>query len=167
MIICIIIVSWIGCNKRSQEFNDLRKEINDQIIIYEQMSRNEILYNSSFSHLREVFSKREKLSKYEHDLISKDLENLFRARNNAEIDSFFNLPNNERTKELDKRIKAQNNTNPAQNNSSNRQPNRNNNSEDARNARSKRRIDNSTPQERSKNAEYRRLMDQRRNKLGL
>jgi hypothetical protein len=123
----------------------------------------------------------------------RDVGRLFAAREQAELDSFFNLPPERRQAELDRRIRAEEDRRKARDAERARRatqqpqqaalqggggaaasggppagpPRGRSTSEEERNARSKSRIDKSSPQERARRTEYRRAMDARRTQLGL
>ena len=124
----------------------------------------------------------------------REVGRLFEAREQAEMDSYFNLPPERRQAELDRRIRAEEerrkvreaerakreSQQPTQaagpqpaggsggpgGGPSGRGRGRSTTEED-RNARSKSRIDRSSPDERARRTEYRRAIDERRTQLGL
>jgi hypothetical protein len=123
----------------------------------------------------------------------REIGRLFEAREQAETDSYFNLPPERRQAELDRRIKADEERRQAREAARAQRESRQSagtgggprpggsgsggppasgrrgrsSTEEERNARRKVMIDRTSPQERARRTEYRRAIDERRKQLGL
>jgi len=219
---------WIsGFFSAPKELVEIRTMVNEQIVQLQKVSRNEAPLTYNDTGFRQSWERMRDMPPEVREQAREEMERLFRAREQAEQRSYFAMPPQERQKELDRRIKAeearrqawqQRRANGNRGNGGNGrqsgaggQGGQSNNasggqgrggatggaaqanaagsprtagggqgggsggrptgtrggSDEARTARSKRRIDSTDPDERAQNAEYRRLMDVRREQLGI
>jgi len=219
---------WIsGFFSAPKELVEIRTMVNEQIVQLQKVARNEAPLTYNDTGFRQSWERMRDMPPEVREQAREEMERLFQAREQAEQRSYFAMPPQERQKELDRRIKAeearrqawqQRRANGNRGNGGNGrqggaggQGGQSNNasggqgrggatggaaqanaagsprtagggqgggsggrptgtrggSDEARTARSKRRIDSTDPDERAQNAEYRRLMDVRREQLGI
>jgi hypothetical protein len=219
---------WIsGFFSAPKELLEIRSMVNEQIVQLQKVARNEAPLTYETTSFRQSWERMRDMTPEVREQAREEMERLFRAREQAEQRSYFAMPPQERQKELDRRIKAEearrqawlqrrangnrgNGGNGGQGGAGGQGGQSNNasggqgrggatggaaqanaagsprtagggqgggsggrptgtrgSSDEARTARSKRRIDSTDPDERAQNAEYRRLMDVRREQLGI
>ncbi len=169
----------------------LREAVNAQVVELERMARGEIPYSEERASWGTLYEAAQQVPEAYRD---QEIGRFFRAREVAEINSYFALPPEQRAAELDRRIKAeearrarweaeraQREASQASSNgggggggagasagraSSGGRPQRSR-TEETRNAWVKRYIDRTTADGRAKRTEYRRAKDQRRVAMGL
>jgi hypothetical protein len=166
----------------------LREAVNTQVVELERMARGEIPYSEERLAFGTLYDVAQQVPEQYRD---QEIGRYFRAREAAEINSYFALPPDQRAAELDRRIKAeearrarweaeraQRQANQANSNgggsatatagqSSRGGRPRGSRTEETRNAWVKRYIDRTSADGRAKRTEYRRAKDQRRIAMGL
>jgi hypothetical protein len=186
-----------GFFSEPREILEIRGLVDGQIQEWQQVARNEVPFDPGAGFPADVMDRIRDLPPDLRRQAGEEMGRLFAARERAEMNSYFNLPPERRQAELDRRIKAdearrtareaeraaRESRRPAQaagqpagggggpaggsgGPPSGRGRGRSS-TEEERNARSKRRIDNSSPDERARRTEYRRVIDERRQQLGL
>jgi hypothetical protein len=166
----------------------LREAVNTQVVELEKMARGEIPYSEERSSWGTLYEAARQVPEQERD---QEIGRYFRAREAAEINSYFALPPDQRAAELDRRIKAEEarqarwEAERAQREASQASSNGGGSgtaspgqasggtargrsrTEETRNAWVKRYIDRTSADGRAKRTEYRRAKDQRRVAMGL
>ncbi len=193
-----------------KEVLEIRAMVDQQIGELQRVARNEVPMSYDGSSFGPMFEKIRDMPERSREQVRAEMDRLFRARERAEMQSYFALPANERRAELDRRIRAEEARRKAWQeqrasrggNGGNGQgrggpqvaggpgsgpqrggggapgagggggprgggPGNGRGSEDGRNTRAKQRIDSSTAEQRAQSAEYRRVMDERRQQMGL
>lgn len=89
------------------EIRELRSIVDAQVKEYDKVARNEAPLSYEFASFGPVFDTMRKLPDGMRDQAREEMERLFRARERAEMKSYFALPAAARAAELDRRIKAQ------------------------------------------------------------
>jgi hypothetical protein len=210
-ILTLLILWLMGLfSSTPKEVLEIRAMVDQQIGELQRVARNEAPMSYEGSSFGPMFEKMRDMPERSREQVRAEMDRLFRARERAELQSYFALPADERRAELDRRIKADEARRKAWQeqrasragqggNGGNGQgrggqqiaggaPQRGGGgppsgggggqrggggqgggrgSEDGRNARAKQRIDSSTAEQRAQSAEYRRVMDERRQQMGL
>jgi hypothetical protein len=210
-ILALLILWLMGFfSSTPKEVLEIRAMVDQQIGELRRVARNEAPMSYEGSSFGPMFEKMRDMPERSREQVRAEMDRLFRARERAELQSYFALPADERRAELDRRIKADEARRKAWQeqrasragqggNGGNGQgrggqqmaggaPQRGGGgppsgggggqrggggqgggrgSEDGRNARAKQRIDSSTAEQRAQSAEYRRVMDERRQQMGL
>jgi hypothetical protein len=210
-ILTLLILWLMGLfSSTPKEVLEIRAMVDQQIGELRRVARNEAPMSYEGSSFGPMFEKMRDMPERSREQVRAEMDRLFRARERAELQSYFALPADERRAELDRRIKADEARRKAWQeqrasragqggNGGNGQgrggqqmaggaPQRGGGgppsgggggqrggggqgggrgSEDGRNARAKQRIDSSTAEQRAQSAEYRRVMDERRQQMGL
>jgi hypothetical protein len=210
--ILTLLILWLMgfFSSTPKEVLEIRAMVDQQIGELRRVARNEAPMSYEGSSFGPMFEKMRDMPERSREQVRAEMDRLFRARERAELQSYFALPADERRAELDRRIKADEARRKAWQeqrasragqggNGGNGQgrggqqiaggaPQRvgggppsgggggqrggggqggGRGSEDGRNARAKQRIDSSTAEQRAQSAEYRRVMDERRQQMGL
>jgi hypothetical protein len=187
------LVLWLaGFFSTPVEVLALREAVNTQVVELERMARGEIPYSEERASWGPLYEAAQQVPETYRD---QEIGRFFRAREAAEINSYFALPPDQRAAEMDRRIKAevarrarweaeraQREASQAAQTSSNggggvgTAPTgqatsggrrRGSRTEETRNAWVKRYIDRTSADGRAKRTEYRRAKDQRRIAMGL
>ena len=225
-VVALIVLWLLGFFSTSKELLEIRSMVDTQIAELERVARNEAPLSYDGSGFGAMFEKIRDMPPKSREQIRGEMDRLFRARERAELQSYFALPADQRLAELDRRIKAEEARRKAwQEQRANRGgpggngggrgnataggppgggggqrggpggggpggggpggggpggggpvrgggpggggPGGGRGSEDGRNARAKQRIDSSTAEQRAQSTEYRRVMEERRQQLGL
>jgi hypothetical protein len=90
-----------------REIRELRSAVDAQLQELEKVARNEAPLSYEFASFGPVFDKMRGLPPGMRDQARDEMERLFRARERAEMRSYFALPAAARAAELDRRIKSQ------------------------------------------------------------
>jgi hypothetical protein len=183
------LVLWLaGFLSTPREVVALREAVNTQVVELEKMARGEIPFAEDRGSWGTLYEAAQQVPEHYRD---QEIGRFFRAREVAEINSYFALPPEQRAAELDRRIKAEearrarweaeraereasqassngggSGTASAAQPSGGARGGRSRN-EESRNAWVKRYIDRTTADGRAKRTEYRRAKDQRRIAMGL
>lgn len=191
MVIALVafFVLWLtGFFSTPAEVLALREAVNTQVVELERMARGEVPYSEERASWGPLYEAARQVPEQYRD---QEIGRYFRAREAAEINSYFSLPPDQRAAELDRRIKAEearrarweaeraqreanqassngggSGTTPAGQPSSSGRPRRSR-TEETRNAWVKRYLDRTSADGRAKRTEYRRAKDQRRVAMGL
>lgn len=216
-ILALLLLWWMGFfSSTPKEVLEIRAMVDQQIGELQRVARNEAPMSYDGSSFGPMFERMREMPERSREQVRAEMDRLFRARERAELQSYFALPADERRAELDRRIKAEEARRKAwQDQRANRGGNGGNGqgrggqqvaggpgggpqrggggppgggggppgggggqrggggpgggrgSEDGRNTRAKQRIDSSTAEQRAQSAEYRRVMDERRQQMGL
>ena len=178
-----------------REVLEIRGLVDGQIAELRKVARNEVPLSYDSAGYEPLFDRVRDLPSDLRRQAGREVGRLFEAREQAEMDSYFNLPPERRQAELDRRIKAEEERRKAREaERAKRESQRpaptagqppaggsggppdgprpsggrgRSSTEDERNARSKGRIDRTSPDERARRTEYRRAIDERRTQLGL
>lgn len=211
LVVVTLVALWLaGFFSTPAEVLAIRSLVDAQIAELERVGRNEAPLSYDGAAFGETFDKLKKAPESIRRQVRGEMDRLFRARERAELQSYFGLPADKRRAELDRRIKAEEARRKAwqeqraarggsRGNAGGRgdataggsrggggqrgeagggtggggpqrgggAPGGGRGTEDGRNARAKQRIDSSTGEQRAQSAEYRRVMDERRQQLGL
>lgn len=176
------------------EVRALRAAVDEQVARYDQIASGNGSFGDSGDGFRPMFESMRDMPEQYRDEIRSQMGRLFEARERAEVASFFAVPPEQRMDELDRRIQEEEARREARRNEwAQRQQSgnqgggwggprggggppaggqggpggRGRGTEEQRTEWRKRRLDNTSPQGRAQGDEYRRLMRERREKLGL
>jgi hypothetical protein len=183
-ILALLVVGglWLaGVFSDPSEVRALRAAVDEQVARYDQIASGNGSFSGSGDGFGSMFAMMQNVPDDYRDQIRGEMGRLFEARERAEINSFFNMPPDQRNAELDRRIQDEEARRAARRQewsqrppSGDRQagggPGRGRggpSTEDQRNEWRKRRLDNGSPQGRAQRDEYRRLMRERREQMGL
>lgn len=89
------------------QIRELRSIVDAQVKEYDRVARNEVPLSYEFASFGPVFDKMRNLPDGMRDQARDEMERLFRARERAEMKSYFAMPAAARAAELDRRITAQ------------------------------------------------------------
>ena len=104
----VVFVMWAsGAFSTPPEILEVRSAVNLEIEELNKVARNEKPFSSDFSGTGKVFETMRNLPPEMRDDARAEMERLFNARERAETQSFFALPPQDRQKELDRRIKEE------------------------------------------------------------
>lgn len=190
-----LLLAWfLGFFSVPREVLEIRGIVDGEIAELRKVARNEVPLSYDSPGVGAVFDRVRDLPPDLRRQAGREVGRLFAAREQAEMESYFNLPPERRQAELDRRIKAEEDRRKAREaERAERERQRpaasagqppaggpggaggppngrgrgRSTTEDERNARSKSRIDRSSPDERARRTEYRRAIDERRTQLGL
>jgi hypothetical protein len=102
------LVLWLGgFFSTPKEVLEIRALVDAEVVKLDQMARNEAPYSSDSSSMGEVFGRMREMPEGVRDQVREEIGRLFRARERAELGSYFALPPEKRQAELDRRIKAE------------------------------------------------------------
>jgi hypothetical protein len=176
------------------EVRALRAAVDEQVARYDQIASGNGRFGDSGEGFRPMFESMRDMPEQYRDEIRSQMGRLFEARERAEVASFFAIPPEQRMDELDRRIQEEEARREARRNEwAQRQQSgnqgggwggprggggppaggqggpggRGRGTEEQRMERRKQRLDNTSPQGRAQGDEYRRLMRERREKLGM
>lgn len=186
-----------GAFRTSPEISGLRSLVNQEIASLEQVSRGLATFDGGATNFEAVFTQARSVPEAQRPAAWREMGRLFEARETVEVQSFFRLPAAERDAELDRRIRAEEDRRKARDAARAQGVDRGGpprgsppggfaggppgggsrgaappvtgtgRSEEDRNQRYKASIDRTTPEQRAMRTEYRRVMQERRAKLGL
>ena len=190
-----LLLMWLfGFFEMPRDVLEIRGLVDGQIVELRKVARNEVPLSYESAGFSAVFDRVRDLPPDLRRQAGREVGRLFAAREQAEMDSYFNLPPERRQAELDRRIKAEEARRTAREaERAKRESQRpaqaagpqstggsigpggpppgssrgRSTTEDERNARRKTSIDRSSPDERARRTEYRRAIDERRTQLGL
>jgi hypothetical protein len=190
-----LLLMWLfGFFGMPREVLEIRDLVDGEIAELRKVARNEVPLSYDSAGFSAVFDRVRDLPPDLRRQAGREVGRLFAAREQAEMDSYFNLPPERRQAELDRRIKAEEERRTAREaERAKRESQRpaqapgpqpaggsigpggppagsrrgRSTTEDERNARRKTSIDRSSPDERARRTEYRRAIDERRTQLGL
>ena len=186
-LITLIVMWFAGFFSTPAEVIALREAVNTQVAELEKMARGEIPYSEERAGWGNLYDTARQVPEQYRD---QEIGRYFRAREAAEINSYFALPPDQRAAELDRRIKAEearrarweaeraqreasqassngSGSGSATSGQSTRGGRGRSRTEETRNAWVKRYIDRTSADGRAKRTEYRRAKDQRRVAMGL
>jgi hypothetical protein len=99
---------WLGgFFSTPKEVLEMRALVDAEVVKLDQMARNEVPYSNDWSSMGEVFGRMRDMPDGVRDQVREEVGRLFRARERAELGSYFALPPEKRQAELDRRIKAE------------------------------------------------------------
>ncbi len=191
----VLLLMWLlGSFSEPREILEIRGLVDGQIAELRKVARNEVPLAVETTGFSTVLDRVRDLPPDLRRQAGREVGRLFDAREQAAMESYFNLPPERRQAELDRRIRADEERRQAREAERARREGQRSapaagsqpaggsggpggsrssggrgrsTTEDERNVRSKRRIDRSSPQERAQRTEYRRALDERRAQLGL
>ena len=102
--LCLWFSGWFSTPK---EVLEIRAMVDEQIVQLQKVARNEAPMTYDNAGFRENFSRMREMPPEVREQVRGEMERLFRARERAELKSYFSLPPQERQAELDRRIKEQ------------------------------------------------------------
>jgi len=110
-LVVLAILAWLvlwllGYFSPPREIRELRSFVDAQVKEYDKVARNEAPFSSDFASIGPVFERMRDLPDALRDQARGEMDRLFRARERAEMRSYFALPAAARQAELDRRIKA-------------------------------------------------------------
>jgi hypothetical protein len=188
---------WLGTfSAGPPEVRALKTLVDDEIKKLEQVTRGGATFDSVTPNFGAIMEQARAVPEPQRSVAWQQMGRLFEARETVEVQSFFRLPAAEREAEIDRRIRAEEDRRRARDTARAQardaggpprggppgggggppgggQPGgaptvvRMGSTEDQRNQRSKAAIDRTTPEQRAMRTEYRRVMSERRAKLGL
>jgi hypothetical protein len=101
------VILWLaGFFSTPKEVLEIRAIVDAEVARLDKVARNEVPFSEEWSQVGEVFGRMRDMPESVRDDARREVSRLFRARERAELASYFALPPNERTTELDRRIKA-------------------------------------------------------------
>ena len=105
-------VAWLflwlaGFFSTPKEVLEIRALVDAEVARLDKVARNEAPFSEERSQFGEVFGRMRDMPESVRDEIRREVGRLFRARERAELASYFAIPPNERQAELDRRIKAE------------------------------------------------------------
>lgn len=104
----VLFIMWAsGAFSTPPEVLEVRSAVNLEIAEYNKMARNEKPFSSDFAGTGKVFETMRNLPPERREDARAEMERLFEARERAETQSYFALPPQDRQKELDRRIKEE------------------------------------------------------------
>jgi uncharacterized membrane protein YgcG len=193
-LLALLLIWLLGWFSVPREVLEIRGLVDGQIAELRKVARNEVPLAEDAAGFSTVLDRVRALPPDLRRQAGREVGRMFEAREQAAMESYFNLPPERRQAELDRRIKAEEERRQAREaERAKRESQRpapaagqqtaggpggpgggrssggrgRSTTEEERNARSKRRIDRSSPQERAQRTEYRRAVDERRTQLGL
>lgn len=102
------LVLWLGgFLSTPREVLEMRALVDAEVAKLDQMARNEVPYSGEWSSMGEVFGRMRDMPEGVRDQVRDEMGRLFRARERAELASYFAMPPEKRQAELDRRIKAE------------------------------------------------------------
>jgi uncharacterized membrane protein YgcG len=193
-LLALLLMWLLGWFSVPREVLEIRGLVDGQIAELRKVARNQMPLADDAAGFSTVLDRVRALPPDLRRQAGREVGRMFEAREQAEMESYFNLPPERRQAELDRRIKAAEERRQAREAERAKRESRRpapaagsqtaggsggpgggrssggrgrSTTEEERNARSKRRIDRSSPQERAQRTEYRRALDERRTQLGL
>lgn len=89
-----------------KELRAIRAMVDQKIVEYGRMGRGEVPYDPAADDIRPMFESMRDMPEAVRAQIGPEIGRFFSAREGAEVNSFFNLPPQQRKAELDRRIRA-------------------------------------------------------------
>ena len=195
VILLVAVILWlVGFFSPPREVLAVRALVDERVLELDRVARNEIPLSYEGNSFRAMFETMREVPEAYREQAREEIGRLFEARERAEVDSFFGMPPERRTAELDRRLRAEEQRRKAwqarrdeqRDASGDGRPSSDggsgqsrtggggrstggwgNATEEGRNQRAKARIDRSSAESRARRNEYRRVKDQRRIELGL
>ena len=106
-LLALLFLWFSGWSSTPKEVLEIRAMVNEQIVQLQKVARNEAPMTYDNAGFRENFSRMREMPPEMREQVRGEMERLFRAREKAELKSYFSLPPQERQSELDRRIKEQ------------------------------------------------------------
>lgn len=102
------IILWLGgFFSTPKVVLEIRALVDAEIVKLDKVARNEIPYSGDWSSVGEVFGRMRDMPDNARDQVREEVGRLFRARERAELASYFAMPPEKRQAEIDRRIKAE------------------------------------------------------------
>ena len=106
--VLVALAVWFsGFFSTPKEVLEIRAMVNEQIGQLQKVARNEAPLTYDTSNFRQNWERMRDMTPAVREKMRDEMERLFRAREQAELRSYFAMPAQERQKELDRRIKAE------------------------------------------------------------
>ena len=106
IVVCLIL--WfLGFFSTPKEVLEIRTMVDEQIGQLQKVARNEAPLTYDTANFRQNWDRMRAMPPEVRDQVRNEMERLFRAREKAERQSYFAMPPQERQKELDRRIQAE------------------------------------------------------------
>jgi uncharacterized membrane protein YgcG len=103
-----LVVLWLlGFFSVPQELRAVQALVDQQVAELQRVARNEVPFGSGGESFGAMFETMRQVPEAYRDQARSELGRLFEARETAEVNSFFGLPPEQRTAELDRRIRAE------------------------------------------------------------
>ena len=194
-LLAAVIAWWFGAFGTPREIRDLRSLVNQEIASLDRVARSDAPFDGGATNFGAVFEQARAVPEAQRAAAWREMGRLFEAREKVEVQSFFRLPAAERDAELDRRIRAEEERRKSRDASRGQGGGPpggfpggppgggppggggprggppavagTGRTEEDRNQRYKASIDRTTPEQRAMRTEYRRVMQERRAKLGL
>lgn len=194
-LLAAVIAWWFGAFGTPREIRDLRSLVNQEIASLDRVARSDAPFDGGAANFGAVFEQARAVPEAQRAAAWREMGRLFEARETVEVQSFFRLPAAERDAELDRRIRAEEERRKSRDASRGQGGGPpggvpggppgggppggggprggppavagTGRTEEDRNQRYKASIDRTTPEQRAMRTEYRRVMQERRAKLGL
>lgn len=194
-LLAAVIAWWFGAFGTPREIRDLRSLVNQEIASLDRVARSDTPFDGGATNFGAVFEQARAVPEAQRAAAWREMGRLFEAREKVEVQSFFRLPAAERDAELDRRIRAEEERRKSRDASRGQGGGPpggfpggppgggppggggprggppavagTGRTEEDRNQRYKASIDRTTPEQRAMRTEYRRVMQERRAKLGL
>lgn len=106
-ILAFLILWLMGFFSSPKEVLEIRAMVDQQINEFQRVARNEVPMSYDTSSFGPMFEKMREMPEGTREQVRSEMDRLFRARERAELQSYFSMPANERQAELDRRIKAE------------------------------------------------------------
>jgi hypothetical protein len=90
-----------------KELRQVRAMVDQKVVEYARMGRGEVPYDPTADDIRPMFESMRDMPESVRAQVGPEIGRFFNAREGAEVNSFFNLPPEQRKAELDRRIKAE------------------------------------------------------------
>lgn len=104
----VVLMLWLsGFFSTPKEVLDIRAMVDEQIDQLQKVARNEVPLTYDTSNFRQNWDRMRDMPPEVRDQMRNEMERLSRARAQAELRSYFAMPPQERQKELDRRIQAE------------------------------------------------------------
>jgi len=106
-VLCLIGLWLSGFFSTPPEVLEIRALVDKEIVELQKVARNEAPLTFDNPSFRQHWDRMRDMPRETRDQARHEMERLFQAREQAELRSYFSLPPQERQKELDRRIKAE------------------------------------------------------------
>ena len=106
-LLALIACWWSGLFSTPREVLEIRSMVDTEIAQLEKVARNEAPLTFESPAMRQSWDRMRDMPRGVRDQARREMDRLFQAREQAELRSYFALPPQERLKELDRRIKAE------------------------------------------------------------
>jgi len=105
--VALLILWLMGFFSTSKEVLEIRGMVDAQIAELDRVARNEVPMSYDGASFGAMFDKMRNMPEKTREQVRGEMDRLFRARERAELQSYFALPADKRLAELDRRIKAE------------------------------------------------------------